>query len=466
MNHKNLKKTILSSAIALTSAMAFQNSLAGSDIELLRQEMAAMKKDYEQRMRNLEERLHKAENSVTNANQTALNAKQQAKQAVSSPSTFNPAISVILDGRYADFKNNPENYEIPGFALGGEAGLGEQGFSLGHTEVTASANVDDKFYAQMTAAIHDHEGETEVELEEAFIQTLGLGNGLNVKAGRFFSGIGYLNQQHEHTWDFADAPLIYRGLFGNQLRDDGIQVSFIAPTEQFLEVGSEIFKGNKFPGAGDHDGIGAWTVFANIGGDIGIEHSWQAGISHWQSDVEERSSAGHSHAHDGEEEAMEIPSFSGSSKINSAYLVYKWAPNGNNKNRNLKLQFEYFDRRENGDIQMLENDLVVEESTYDGHQNGWYAQAIYQFRPAWRVGLRYDWLDSNNRGSDQDIITEAGLDNEGINPQRYSAMLEWLPSEFSRVRLQFNRDKSYAETDNQVFLQYTHSFGSHSAHKF
>jgi len=455
-----MKKTMLVSAMALIFTP--QIGFGGSELELLRQEMLDMKKEYEQRLKVLEERLVKAETSVSGAKNTALQIKQQVKQKSRSDNTFNPAISVVLDGRYGDFKNNPEDYELPGFSLGNEAGLGEQGFAIGHTEVTASANVDDKFFGQVSAAIHEHEGETEVDLEEAYIQTLGLDNGLSVKAGRFLSAIGYLNQQHEHVWDFADAPLIYRGLFGNQLRDDGVQISFLAPTENFLEVGAEMLKGSRFPAGGEHSGIGAWSMFANIGGDIGLEHSWQAGVSHWRSDVEERSGEAHSHGH----EATEIPSFSGDSKINSVYLVYKWAPQGNYKNKNLKLQFEYFDRREDGDIQMLEDDIAIEETSYDGHQKGWYAQAIYQFMPSWRAGLRYDWLDSNSKGSDKDILAEAGLDNEGIKPKRYSAMIEWLPSEFSRVRLQFNRDKSYQDADNQIFLQYTHSFGSHAAHKF
>jgi len=43
----------------------------------------------------------------------------------------------------------------------------------------------------------------------------------------------------------------------------------------------------------------------------------------------------------------------------------------------------------------------------------------------------------------------------------------WSPSEFSRLRLQFNQDKSQIGlTDNQVFLQYIFSLGTHGAHKF
>jgi len=306
-------------------------------------------------------------------------------------------------------------------------------------------------------------GEKEVELEEAYIQTLGLGNGLTFKAGRFLSAMGYLNEQHEHVWDFADAPLVYRGLFGNQLHDDGLQISYIAPTDTFLQFGAEIFSGSRFPAGGEHNGIGSWSIFAETGGDIGIEHSWQLGLSHWQANnIDGRSSGAHNHGGG----VTETPSFSGDSKINALDLVYKWAPNGNPNKQNFKFQFEYFDRSEDGVVTMLNSGPPEEITTYDGNQNGWYAQAIYQFIPNWRTGLRYDQLDSDNKGSDNDVLAEAGLDNEGHTPKRYSTMLEWVPSEFSRVRLQFNHDKSYEETDNQVILQYTHSLGSHASHQY
>jgi hypothetical protein len=371
--------------------------------------------------------------------------------------SFNPDISLILDGRYAHFQNNPEDYELPGFELGGEAGLGEDGFSLGHSELALSGNIDDKFYGFLTAALHSHDGETHLELEEAYIETLGLGAGLSVKAGRFFSAIGYLNEQHEHEWDFADAPLIYQGLFGNHLSDDGVQVSWIAPTDLFIQAGAEV----------SHDD--AYTLFANIGGDIGDSHSWQIGISHWSSNIDARTSAAHSHAHeeeeDHEEEVVHTPSFSGDSQINAIDIVWKWAPNGNYKDRNFKLQFEYFDRQEDGAFEILGSDPLTTVN-YDGSQSGWYLQSVYQFMPQWRVGLRYDRLDSDNQASNPNLLANVGLDNEGITPQRYSMMVDWSYTEYSRIRLQYNRDESYEQADDQIFVQYTMSLGSHGAHTF
>ena len=444
------------------------SAFATSDTESIKQQLNSLKNDYEQRIAALEERLLRAEVKAAQASDKAQQVEQQVvdqeKKMTSLPvrGNFNPAISLILDGRFASFDNAADDYELPGFALGGEAGLGEEGFSLGHTELILSSTIDNLFYGQATVVLDDHDGEIEVELEEAFIETLGLGHGLTVKAGRFFSSLGYLNEQHEHAWDFADAPLIYRGLFGNNLSDDGVQVSYIAPTDLFLQVGAEAFRGSQFPAGGEQADIGAWTAFANVGGDIGVEHSWLMGLGHWRAnDIEDRTTGGHSHGGG----AVETPSFAGDSHINAFDFVYKWAPNGNPKYRNFKFQFEYFEREEDGVVTLLDSS-PLEVTSYDGDQSGWYAQAVYQFKPQWRLGLRFDKLNSSNSGSDLDVLAEAGLDNEGHSPKRISTMLEWLPSEFSRIRLQYNHDDSYENADNQLFIQYTHSLGSHGAHQF
>jgi hypothetical protein len=378
-------------------------------------------------------------------------------------SEFNPEISLILDGRYSHY-NNDSDYELPGFMLGGEAGRGEKGFSLGHNELVLSANIDDRYYGKMTTVLADHDGTTEVELEEAYIETLGLGGGATVKAGRFFSGIGYLNGQHPHSWDFADAPLIYRGLFGDALRDDGMQLSWVAPSSLYLKLGAELTRGAQFPAAGAaNDGAGASAAFLKLGGDVGASHSWQIGLSHWQAEVVGRTSGGHAHV-DGDA----VPSYSGDSAISGIDAVWKWAPNGNAGVRNLKLQAEYFVHDEGGTVVIDDGDdsTTPESSRYDGQQSGWYAQAIYQFMPRWRVGLRYDQLGSDNSGSDAVVLAEAGLDDEGQHPRRTTLMLDYAYSEYSRLRLQYAQDESYEDNDDILILQYTMSLGSHGAHQF
>jgi hypothetical protein len=87
-------------------------------------------------------------------------------------------------------------------------------------------------------------------VEEAFIQTLGLGYGFSLKAGRFFCGIGYIKEQHPRSWDFVDAPLAQRAfLGGNNNGDDGVQLKWVAPAPFFPELGAEAGRGRAFPGA-------------------------------------------------------------------------------------------------------------------------------------------------------------------------------------------------------------------------
>jgi len=95
--------------------------------------------------------------------------------------------------------------------------------------------------------------------------------------------------------------------------------------------------------------------------------------------------------------------------------------------------------------------------------SGGYVQAVWQFLPAWRVGARYDVLSpgSASYGANADLLD---LD---FTSRRSTAMLDWTPSEFSRLRLQFASDRSNpAATDRQLFLQYIMSLGAHGAHAF
>lgn len=401
------------------------------------------------KIESLEQRLQQVESDNAEAVSVQAPASQQGNNA------FNPSVSVILDGALVSYKNNPENYTLPGFAAGGDFGLASEGFSLGESEITLSNNIDDKFYGQLTLAFADAGGQTEVGVEEAFFETLALDNGFTLRGGRFKSALGYLNQQHAHAWDFYDIPLVYQGLFGGQYADDGLRLSYIVPTDMFVELGAEVFSGSKYPAGGNHSGVGSWTAFANLGGDIDDSQSWQAGVSYWQADSIERAY----------NDIGVLPSFSGDSNIVGLNAVYKWAPDGNYREENLKFQFEYFRRDDNGELTLLDNSSL-QTSSLDSQQSGWYAQAIWQFMPTWSAGVRYDRLESDNSGSDLAVLGSAGLISDGHTPTRSSVMAQWLPSEFSRIRLQFNRDESYQVADNQMFLQYTFSIGAHGAHQY
>ncbi|MGD8925252.1 MAG: hypothetical protein PVG20_00290 [Thioalkalispiraceae bacterium] len=354
--------------------------------------------------------------------------------------SFNPSIGVILTGTYGQFGNDPANYALPGFALGEEVGPGEEGFGLGESELNISANVDDLFYGRFTAALS---AENTVEIEESYLETIGLGGGVTVKFGRFLSGIGYLNHKHSHTWDFVDQPLAYKAMLGNQYKDDGIQLRWLVPTDLFFEVGVEAMRGENFPAGGAaNDGKGVQSIFAHIGGDINDSHSWQAGASYLHAKANARQTGD------------PAETFSGNSNLAMLDFTWKWAPHGNSRETNFVMQLEYFMRSEDGTYQA---------NPYNADQNGYYLQGIYQFMPRWRVGLRYDKLHADDPGT---AFAGTALETQGHDPQRWSAMIDFSRTEFSRLRLQYNLDDSMPQSDHQLYLQYIMSLGAHGAHMF
>lgn len=450
------------------------------ELESIRQQIEMLRNEYESRIQELERRLEQAESQARKAGAEAELARQQAEAISIEPeppgtlreraNAFNPAISLILQGSMNSYSEDPESYRLPGFQTGGEAGLAREGLTLDETELMASASVDQLFYAETTIALHDdEENGTEVDVEEAFFEPMLLPAGLGGRAGRFYSDIGYLNRIHTHAWEFRDAPLVYRAFLGKQYRDDGVRLNWTAPTDLYLNVGAETLAGNRFP-AGDSESVkgDVQTLFLDIGGDVGSSHAWLSGLSALKADVHDRK-GGHGHGNNGRS------SFSGDSDLYIADFVWKWAPQGNSHQRNFIFQTELFYRDEDGPVNFSEDGNLA-RLDYDGDQKGLYIQGVYQFMPQWRIGARYDWLDADNdlRITDlggftdpDEVLEESGFDDEGHNPERYSLMLDWSPSEFSRLRAQYNRDESRPDdTDHQWTLQYIMSLGAHGAHEF
>jgi hypothetical protein len=246
-----------------------------------------------------------------------------------------------------------------------------------------------------------------------------------------------------------------------------VQLRWVAPTELFVELGSELGRGGSFPATDRaRNAANMWSLFGHIGGDLGVSTAWRAGLSYLRASPQDRGFAD-VNALGGDV----TQSFSGRSRTWIADFVLKWAPGGNASITNLKLQGEYFRRRESGTLTY--DDGVPLTGGYSSRQSGWYAQTVYQFMPRWRVGYRYDRL---SHGSIENGIVANGLGPTAAdfpllmadhNPTRNTVMLDWSPTEFSRWRLQYAHDKSrIGVTDNQLLLQYILSVGAHGAHRF
>ena len=467
---------------ALLVASCGAQAADDADLAAIRSQIDEMKKTYEQRITALEKKLAEAEARAaapaaappasaatgstgvppapTPAGETATGPVRAVAAAANA---FNPEVSLILQGQYANTKDIPDR-KISGFWPNRLDNL--RGFSINETELIIGGSIDPYWRGQVVFAVQDNE----VGVEEAWIQSLAIGHGIGLKGGRYRSGIGYLNEQHPHTDYFANAPLMYVAMFGPaaSFTEDGVQVKWLAPTPLFLEFGAEVGRGANFPGTDrNRNGAGAWALYAHLGDDLGASNSWRAGVSYLRTSSDNR-----------EADFQDVggtlaqAAFTGDTDTWLADFVWKWAPDGNPKYRNFKFQSEYFWRQDKGDLTcaglgsacdpLAAGDAVT--GNYNTRQSGWYAQGVFQFTPEWRAGLRYDQLDSGRQSLGANA---ANLVVEDYRPKRATAMVDYSWSEFSRLRLQFAQDRSMAGIiDNQWIVQYIMSLGAHGAHKF
>ncbi len=386
--------------------------------------------------------------------------------------SFNPDVSAIVDMYYhADDSEKGISHilgEMSGFGhthAGGEHHHHgpDEGFNLRHLELQFSADVDSYFKGSAIAAI-DLES---AEMEEAVIETTCLPWGFKLKGGKFFSDFGYINAQHSHQWDFTDQPLIYKLCLGDHgLNDKGMQLSWLAPTPFYLLAGVEAFQGDGeaplFAYDGEaplpaHDGPRIGVGWLKFGPNLPGNHGLQLGAFGAGGKVQE--------AHDGNGDGTEDHWLDGNSTFLGADLVYKYNAPQAYGDGDFVLQGEYFSRRK--DMALVGHDLVpqlVGNSKVDD-QDGYYVQAVYGFLPRWRGGLRWEQVGLTN---DSDLPD--GTSESYGSSYRTGAMLDFTPSEFSRLRLQVNQG-SYETADGkedvtEVYLQWMISLGAHGAHKF
>lgn len=93
---------------------------------------------------------------------------------------------------------------------------------------------------------------------------------------------------------------------------------------------------------------------------------------------------------------------------------------------------------------------------------GLYTQALYGFTPRWAAGLRFEYASGGGDG------LEARVDDPFADRFRFSPLLAFYPSEFSRIRLQYNYDHAdhLAEDAHSVWVGFEVLYGAHPAHRY
>ncbi|MGC2062282.1 MAG: hypothetical protein WA610_04840 [Thermodesulfovibrionales bacterium] len=441
-------------SIMLVLVCAITSQAYGADIEsrlsaleeIIKQQGNTIK-DQQKIMSELKEELQrsrKEEIARTGEKTVEVDKSQKATGLFGASNLMNPNISLILDtfGYGSNLRESElRTRGIPGYTTEGIAN--RKGINLDSAELFFFAPVDPYFNLYATIPIT----EDGVELEEAYFVTTSLPYGLQLKGGKFKSGFGRINSQHPHAWDFADAPLSYRAFMGGEgITDKGVQLTYLPTLPFYTLLGVELLQGDNeiLFGPEARSGPHAFTAFAKASFDISDNATILFGPSVISGSTKTDTIA----------EGLD---FSGRSTLYGFEATYKWKPS---KAQSVTIQSEYLYRTQTGTLE----DLVASSAdALKRAQDGFYVQGVYQWE-RYRVGLRYDVLDLFKK----DYILAGNQTEFGGKPWRVSGMLEFNPTEFSRLRLQYNHDKSARDgrANNEVILQLVFGIGAHGAHPF
>jgi hypothetical protein len=333
----------------------------------------------------------------------------------------------------------------------------QRGFTLPNEEMVFDGAVDPYFKGVVNIVFKlDEDNETDVELEEAYLSTTYLPWTLQAKAGQFFSEFGRINPQHPHAWDFVDQPIVIGRMFGPEgLRNPGARLSWLAPTPFYSEIFVSVQNSNgstAFSFDSEEDLFGRPPVNRSVH-DLGdLLYVPRYAVSFDLTDSQTLV-AGVSGAFG--------PNSSGKSTDTQIYggdLYWKWKPAWqSNGFPFVSWQTEALGRRYEAGPAMLEDmSTLPRENLYDW---GLYSQALYGFTQRWVAGLRAGWASGDSGAFNPD---ENRADRFRLSPD-----LTFYPTEFSKLRLQYNYDHGQLHgDDSSVWIQTEFLLGSHAAHKF
>ena len=351
---------------------------------------------------------------------------------------------------------------------GGGHDPARRGFTLQQAEVSFAGAVDPYFTGQAHVVFTDEV----VELEEAFLTTQALPYGLQLEAGQFLTEFGRMNPMHPHAWQWIDQPVVNTRLFGGDgLRNPGFRLGWLVPLPWFSQIhlGAQQASGEtavSFLGEGqgghahEHDeddeasGIGKRPIVERSVHDLGdllYLARWEHGFALGETVSAKVGASGLFGPNDSGPH--------GRTRIYGGDAVVKWRPATNFRGWPfLSWETEMMNRDFDADAVRA---LSLPRTTLNDW--GLYTQLLYGFTYGWAAGVRYEYAT----GSGQSVGGRAN-DPFRDDRQRVAPLLSWRPTEFSRLRLQYNYDQAqHLEDDaHSVWLGVEILYGQHPAHNF
>jgi hypothetical protein len=384
-------------------------------------------------------------------------------------SQFNPSLSLAID-TIGSYKSNAQGFN-PGDGTGTRDAGGSinnarpagADFNLRTTELFISADVDPftRAYAVINASADAANGdEATLGVEEAAIITTRLPYNLTVRGGRFFADFGTLPHRHDHDLPFVDRPPSIDTFIGGESQTNGVEVSWLAPTPFYLRASGTI--GNKL-GGDSRDGVSnvnsrpikGLTYMGRLQTyfDFNDDHNIEIGSSLAETpNAEDITNSGRFER-----------------RLVGMDFRYRWYPLGSGVRQSLTVAGEVL--HDLGEADPANGGRQTDVFGNSVRQGAWggYVYAEYRLSKQWRPGVRFDYFQLQ---SEPQLVTNpfTGLPASTRNAtghrtdnRTWSPYLTWFPSEFQRLRLQYNRsDRGNGQDANEFFLQWTVFLGSHS----
>lgn len=363
-------------------------------------------------------------------------------------------IGVSLDGLFSSGWATAKGEEI-GELQGGAHDPKKRGFTVQNIEMSLLGAVDPYLMGEAHLVYQlTPEGESILEVEETFLTTTALPAGLQIKAGHFFIEFGRLNVRHPHAWDFVDQPIVNTRMFGGDgLRSPGFHLSWLAPLPWYAEFKAGVHNANgetvsSFLSAPENRFAGHPFIEREVGSIADLLYSFR-----WLNSFDLTTTTVNLGA-----SALSGPNATGKdtrTQILGGDLYLKWKPLRNHRGWPFAaLQAEAMLRRYEAGT-FVDGGLPSEVL----HDWGIYAQGMWGFRPRWVAAFRVEGVDGDG-------------ENQGdpMRDRRFrlSPALTWYPSEFSKLRFQYNYDRAdHLDGPEAAFwTQFEFMLGTHPAHSF
>ena len=282
------------------------------------------------------------------------------------------------------------------------------GFSVQELELYFKSNIDPYWSGQASIGISQHGREFELELEEAFIESLFIPN-VTLRAGRFYAFLGRHNHLHTHYYPFIDPPLVNQEVFGfHGWGSSGVSLAYLTPLKWYSEIILQGFYKEE-ESEENHEKIAGllyfknfWDLKSNL--SLELDLSYGTGIQDF-------------------EHLFDIA------------LVWKWESLESSKPRSVFWTTEWL------------------KATGDHSAEGISSYVQWKFLKNW-------WLEGRT-----EYLLEGGWSE--IEKQKHSALVSFAPTEYSSVRLQYDLQKSHDEKwIHGVAIQTNVSLGVHPAHLY